>query len=493
MVTSVTEGEDKPLKYPLMFRACELVLINKIDLLPHLDFDLDKLLYNLDPVHPGRRAHARQRPDRRGHRRVARLARGDGGARGGAGVRAGRLAACDGRVAGALAERRTRGERGLLRRRGRAPRAAAATHGGALRARRPAGRARALARGPLRRPARGGRVRPPRDRRQAGAAGARRRRARAARWPRRSALLVEPDDIAIAFGDDGRGRAPRRGRRPRARLPDDRLRARRGRVGVRPAERRPGGAPGARRDALPRALGARARVLRAPRAARGPRRARRCTTPARRASSTRSSASRRTTSRRCVEDVRRSVLMKAERGRRAARADAHREPRASSLAAAAALRARSTAGGKLLALGNGGSATDAMDVVADFRHPPAGWPARPAIDLTEDPAILTAIANDIGDRGDLRAPGDRLRARGRRRCSPSRRAATRETSSRRSPRRAAGGCVTIAMVGYDGGRVAAERLADHVVVTASEHIPRIQEAQASAYHVLRELVELAPG
>ena len=51
-----------------------------------------------------------------------------------------------------------------------------------------------------------------------------------------------------------------------------------------------------------------------------------------------------------------------------------------------------------------------------------------------------------------------------------------------------GGLVTIAMVGYDGGRVAAERLADHVVVTRSEHIPRIQEAQASAYHALRELV-----
>ncbi len=52
MVSSVTEGEDKPLKYPLMFRACELVLVNKIDLLPHLDFDLDHLLYNIDQVHP---------------------------------------------------------------------------------------------------------------------------------------------------------------------------------------------------------------------------------------------------------------------------------------------------------------------------------------------------------------------------------------------------------------------------------------------------------
>ncbi len=53
MVCSVTEGEDKPLKYPLMFRACELVVINKLDLLPHLEFDLDKFLYHLEQVHPG--------------------------------------------------------------------------------------------------------------------------------------------------------------------------------------------------------------------------------------------------------------------------------------------------------------------------------------------------------------------------------------------------------------------------------------------------------
>jgi hydrogenase nickel incorporation protein HypB len=52
MVASVAEGEDKPLKYPLMFRTCELVLINKVDLLPHLDFDLDRFLYNLDEVNP---------------------------------------------------------------------------------------------------------------------------------------------------------------------------------------------------------------------------------------------------------------------------------------------------------------------------------------------------------------------------------------------------------------------------------------------------------
>jgi hydrogenase nickel incorporation protein HypB len=53
MISSVTEGEDKPLKYPLMFRACELVLVNKIDLLAHVDFDLERFLYHLEAVHPG--------------------------------------------------------------------------------------------------------------------------------------------------------------------------------------------------------------------------------------------------------------------------------------------------------------------------------------------------------------------------------------------------------------------------------------------------------
>ena len=53
MVCSITEGEDKPLKYPLMFRTCGLVIVNKIDLLPHLDYDLDTLLANIESVNPG--------------------------------------------------------------------------------------------------------------------------------------------------------------------------------------------------------------------------------------------------------------------------------------------------------------------------------------------------------------------------------------------------------------------------------------------------------
>ena len=143
----------------------------------------------------------------------------------------------------------------------------------------------------------------------------------------------------------------------------------------------------------------------------------------------------------------------------------------------------------MLAFGNGGSATDAMDLVADLRAAPGrDWPSRRAIDLTEDPAILTAIANDIGTEEVFQRQliaygqeGDAAVALSTSGNSVNVLEALIEARKR--------GLATIAFVGYDGGRVAAEALADHVVVTRSQHIPRIQEAQASGYHVLRELVE----
>ena len=52
MVYAVTEGEEKPLKYPVMFRAVDTVVVNKVDLLPYLDFDLDLFLANLHAVNP---------------------------------------------------------------------------------------------------------------------------------------------------------------------------------------------------------------------------------------------------------------------------------------------------------------------------------------------------------------------------------------------------------------------------------------------------------
>jgi D-sedoheptulose 7-phosphate isomerase len=188
---------------------------------------------------------------------------------------------------------------------------------------------------------------------------------------------------------------------------------------------------------------------------------------------------------RVVDDVRRSALMKA--GDVASlREQTLTENRESLTLAAEAVRCCGT----LLALGNGGSATDAMDVVADFRAAPQGWPPRPAIDLTEDAAILTAIANDIGPAAIFQRqviaygrPGDALLALSTSGSSENVIEALVEARRREM--------VTVAMIGYDGGRVAAERLADHVIVSRSEHIPRIQEAQASAYHALRELVDAA--
>jgi D-sedoheptulose 7-phosphate isomerase len=191
-----------------------------------------------------------------------------------------------------------------------------------------------------------------------------------------------------------------------------------------------------------------------------------------------------------VADVRDSVAMKAaEIG--ALRVQTLNENRDVLLAAASALHGAFERGGKLLALGNGGSATDAMDVVADFRADCPAGRARPAIDLTEDSGILTAIANDIGIDAIFSRqviayglPGDALIA-----LSTSGNSGNVIEALGEARRR---GLETIAMVGYDGGRVGSEGLADHVVITRSEHIPRIQEAQASAYHALRELVELVP-
>jgi D-sedoheptulose 7-phosphate isomerase len=187
-----------------------------------------------------------------------------------------------------------------------------------------------------------------------------------------------------------------------------------------------------------------------------------------------------------VADVAASVRMKSEEVI-ALREQTLADGRAALEEAAAVPRARFAAGGRLLVLGNGGSATDAMDLAADFRHPPEGWVPRPVLDLTEDTAILTALGNDIGFENVFARQviahgraGDALLAISTSGGSGNVLAALAEARRR--------GMATIALVGYDGGEIAAGGLADHVVITRSQHIPRIQEAQASAYHVLRELV-----
>jgi D-sedoheptulose 7-phosphate isomerase len=188
-----------------------------------------------------------------------------------------------------------------------------------------------------------------------------------------------------------------------------------------------------------------------------------------------------------LADVTRSLQMKSEETARL-RTQTLLDGEAELAHAASAMRGRFAAGGKLLALGNGGSATDAQDLVADLTAPPVrSWSARPALDLAEDPAILTAIGNDIGIEAvfarQVIANGERddvLAALSTSGNSENVIAALAEARRR--------GLLTIAFVGYDGGRIAGESLADHVIGTRSQHIPRIQEAQASAYHVLLELL-----
>ncbi len=182
-----------------------------------------------------------------------------------------------------------------------------------------------------------------------------------------------------------------------------------------------------------------------------------------------------------LDDVGRSALMKAEEVGEL-RAQTLTENREELFATAVALREAFAGGHKLLAFGNGGSATDAMDLVADLR------PRFPALDLTEDPSILTAIANDVGVEEIFQRQviaygreGDVAVA-----LSTSGNSVNIIDALAEARRR---GLLTVAFVGYDGGRVAAEELADHVIVTRSQHIPRIQEAQASAYHSALELLE----
>lgn len=196
---------------------------------------------------------------------------------------------------------------------------------------------------------------------------------------------------------------------------------------------------------------------------------------------------------RVLADVQQSIVFKADEltALRAQTIGARGSPnRVALLGAATSLRAAFDAGGTLLTFGNGGSATDATDAAADYRFPPGEWPSRRALDLSDDSAIITALMNDIG--ADVifsrqiiayAQPRDVVMAFSTSGNSRNVIQALAEARAR--------GLKSIAFVGYDGGRIRAERLADHTIVSESQNIPRIQEAQATAHHILRSLVERA--
>jgi len=156
--------------------------------------------------------------------------------------------------------------------------------------------------------------------------------------------------------------------------------------------------------------------------------------------------------------------------------------------AAAAIYDRLGRGGKLIIFGNGGSATDANDWTIDCVSPPNGYRPIPAVSLSLEPANLSAIANDVGtDVIFLRQLIAHARppdvAVGISTSGGSRNiiAALEEARKRN--------LLTVALLGNDGGEILRRRLADFPIVVHSDYIPRIQEVQASVYHVIRECLE----
>ena len=192
-----------------------------------------------------------------------------------------------------------------------------------------------------------------------------------------------------------------------------------------------------------------------------------------------------------VDEVQGSMLQKVEEVNSMRAAVAASEVNAIS-EIAAAISERLERGGKIIAFGNGGSATDANDLVADCVAPPPGFGTVPAVSLAAEPANVTAIANDIGVEAIFLR---QLIAHARPEdvavgISTSGGSANILASLAEARKR---GLLTVGIVGYDGGRIVSERLADHAVVVRSDYIPRIQEVQASVYHVLRGLVETLVG
>jgi D-sedoheptulose 7-phosphate isomerase len=152
------------------------------------------------------------------------------------------------------------------------------------------------------------------------------------------------------------------------------------------------------------------------------------------------------------------------------------------IACGRAIRERLERGGRLLAFGNGGSSTDAQDVVGDcLAH---GWPA---IALTNDAATITAVGNDVGYENvfvrqliPLARESDIALAISTSGSSPNVVAGLEEAHRRQ--------LLTCAITGYDGGRLRELPWLDHLFVAPSDYVPRLQEAHATIYHLLLDVI-----
>jgi D-sedoheptulose 7-phosphate isomerase len=188
-----------------------------------------------------------------------------------------------------------------------------------------------------------------------------------------------------------------------------------------------------------------------------------------------------------LEDVRRSTVEKADEivglRRTVLEQDGERL-----VSCAGRMAEAFRAGGRLFTFGNGGSSTDAQDVAALFLNPGGTARPLPALALTTDVAVVTALSNDVGfevafarQLGAFGRPGDIAFG-----LSTSGNSANLIRAFEEAMRR---GMITIGMAGYTGGQMAGLEGLDHLFVVPSPSVHRIQEAQTTVFHALWELTQ----
>ena len=189
-----------------------------------------------------------------------------------------------------------------------------------------------------------------------------------------------------------------------------------------------------------------------------------------------------------IAEVAASMQMKAKDDSRL-RAQVSREQAEQISQTTLAIRERLARGGKLILFGNGGSATDANDWALDCVLPPSGYHPIPAVSLALEPANISAIANDVGTeviflRQLIAQARPEDIAIGISTSGGSRNIIMALDEARKR------NMLTVALLGYDGGEIKRRRLADFPIVVQCDYIPRIQEVQASIYHIIRETLEV---
>ena len=131
-----------------------------------------------------------------------------------------------------------------------------------------------------------------------------------------------------------------------------------------------------------------------------------------------------------------------------------------------------------------------VSVFADFVEPPGPWPARPALDLTRDASILTAVANDVGFEHVFARQVESFGRPGDVAVGFSTSGASKNVLRALGVARSRG-LLTIAFSGYDGGPLTRSDDVDYCITAPGDYVPRVQEAHATAWHALLAAAQAA--